>query len=284
MASSKRTLRSTALAGSSVAPKNIPSSPLTFIANPASHVQTGYPRILPHDSSLPSLEPDELSLLRRKQLKLKATSQSTLDFYRSTPHYQNALNSTLIFAQYEAGTAVCVHEAGWLLTCSHCISETPTEWQADRQKWLLYYTGLAVLVECRAYDPTRDLALLKVIAVECAQPKDGMVPLFSHVSPALLPPKTSAPIFCLGQPGADDLESETKRKTKYNLIEVSEGRFRGMVKAADPHDNSRIGTLKHDAWTYWGHSGAPLLCVEDGTLMGLHSSWDEETAMRYVIL
>lgn len=92
-----------------------------------------------------------------------------------------------------------------------------------------------------------------------------------------------AEIICIGQPGRDDLESSTARKTKYSLVEVSEGCFRGMVIGIDPLDNSSIGTLKHDAWTYWGHSGAPLLRKDDGTLVGLHSSWDNETAMRHGI-
>jgi V8-like Glu-specific endopeptidase len=35
----------------------------------------------------------------------------------------------------------------------------------------------------------------------------------------------------------------------------------------------------HGCWTYWGHSGAPLLDA-NGKLVGLHSSWDDTTAMR----
>jgi hypothetical protein len=54
-----------------------------------------------------------------------------------------------------------------------------------------------------------------------------------------------------------------------------------MIPDIDPQDNSEIGTLKHDAWTYWGHSGAPLLRRVDGSLLGLHSSWDDSTAMRH---
>lgn len=54
-----------------------------------------------------------------------------------------------------------------------------------------------------------------------------------------------------------------------------------MIRDVDPHANSEIGTMVHDAWTYWGHSGAPLLRVQDGSLVGLHSSWDHETAMRH---
>jgi hypothetical protein len=77
------------------------------------------------------------------------------------------------------------------------------------------------------------------------------------------------------------LESERPRKTDYALVEISEGKLRGLIPEADPQDNSEIGTLKHDAWTYWGHSGAPLLCRETGGLLGLHSSWDDETAMRH---
>ena len=37
----------------------------------------------------------------------------------------------------------------------------------------------------------------------------------------------------------------------------------------------------HDAWTCWEHSGAPLLKEIDGTLVGLHSSWDGQTTMRH---
>ncbi|KAI9368476.1 hypothetical protein BJX61DRAFT_523780, partial [Aspergillus egyptiacus] len=88
-------------------------------------------------------------------------------------------------------------------------------------------------------------------------------------------------ILCIGQPGADDLESEVARETGYDLMEISKGRLRGLVPGKDPQDNEEIGTLMHDAWTYWGHSGAPLLDRENGELLGLHSSWDEETAMRH---
>lgn len=55
----------------------------------------------------------------------------------------------------------------------------------------------------------------------------------------------------------------------------------------DPHDNFEIGALKHTCWTYWGHSGAPLIHADtrapgggDFALVGLHSSWDDRTGMR----
>ena len=277
----KRTFRSTSSTEPSTVPKAVPLSPLSFLIQASSDSRAERPRILPSDSDLPGLRPAELTLLRRKQRQLAATCSSTFASYINTPHSLHALKSTLILAQHEAGTAVCIDGAGWLLTCSHCIGETPAEVQANKHKLLLDHTGLAVLAECRAWDPVRDLALLKVVAIEAAQPENGTIPVFSHVFLALTPPKMWTPIFCIGQPGADDLESETRRRTKYNLIEISGGKFRGMAKDADPHDNWNIGSLKHDAWTYWGHSGAPLLRADDGTLIGLHSSWDAETAMRH---
>jgi V8-like Glu-specific endopeptidase len=48
-----------------------------------------------------------------------------------------------------------------------------------------------------------------------------------------------------------------------------------MAPGADPQDNAEIGALMHDAWTYWGHSGAPLVAEGDGGLVGVHSSWEE---------
>jgi hypothetical protein len=69
-------------------------------------------------------------------------------------------------------------------------------------------------------------------------------------------------------------------KTNYDVLHVSTGRFRGYAAGQDVHDNSEIGALKHDCWTYWGHSGAPLVERNSGGLVGLHSSWDDETGMR----
>jgi hypothetical protein len=225
-----------------------------------------------------------LKLLRQKQSRLETSASYTLEALPAGAHIRNALESTLIFAQYEAGTAVCIEATGWILTCSHCFGEDEEERRtSNKRRWLLYYTGLAVQVECRVWDSNRDLALLKVVAIETKDSTAGIIPRFAHIPLCANEPSYKMPILCFGQPGRDDLESTSARKTKYNLVEVSEGTFRGMVKGADPQDNSEIGTLMHDAWTYWGHSGAPLVREADGTLVGLHSSWDDQTAMRHGI-
>lgn len=140
-------------------------------------------------------------------------------------------------------------------------------WQFERRKW----------------DPVRDLALLKILAIESDAGKEGDITTFSFVLRSPCAPTYRNRIVCISQPGRDDLESTRSGRAKYNLIKVSEGIFRGMVPGANPDNNSEIGTLKHEAWTYWGHSGTPLLLVEDGTLIGLHSSWDDQTTLKHGI-
>ncbi|KAJ5388962.1 uncharacterized protein N7496_000030 [Penicillium cataractarum] len=261
--------------------------PLRFLP-PRSPTPTPTPSLILHTPSrLPGITSADIQILRTKQRRLQRSATLTLQATRELgPRAVRGLASTLIFAQHEAGTAVCIDPRGWMLTCAHCFGETMQEWRAHRRKWLLCYTGLAVQVECLVWDARRDLALAKVICIEVPEElrsSRGPVsatPVFAYI-PLSTSQSTTAPIICIGQPGADDLESAAPRKTAYDLIEISQGRLCGMIPDVDPQDNSEIGSLKHDAWTYWGHSGAPLLRRVDGSLLGLHSSWDDSTAMRH---
>ncbi|KAG0649254.1 hypothetical protein D0Z07_4266 [Hyphodiscus hymeniophilus] len=101
---------------------------------------------------------------------------------------------------------------------------------------------LAVQVECRLWDAQRDLALMKVVAVETEEPKAWECQCFD-----LCHCRASAqrePHFFLGR---DDLDSTSEKRTTYSLVEVSQGTFRGMVDGKDPQDSFGIGTLMHDA-------------------------------------
>ncbi|KAL4923589.1 S1 family peptidase [Aspergillus undulatus] len=234
-----------------------------------------------HQTQLSDLDASETHLFRKKQARL-SSSRAGLNKEASSygSHITTALSATFIFAQAEAGTAVCIDPSGWMLTCAHCFGEDEAEARRERFKWLLHYKGVAVQVECVVWDERRDLALARVVRIE----SDGVeISPFPCIALPPLPEAHSmrAPIVCIGQPGADDLESKRPRATGYDLLEISEGELMGLIPGADPQENSEIGTLKHDAWTYWGHSGAPLVCRETGTLLGLHSSWDDQTAMRH---
>jgi len=52
------------------------------------------------------------------------------------------------------------------------------------------------------------------------------------------------------------------------VLHISTGLSRGYASGQDAQDNLEIGALTHDCWTYWGHSGAPLVETSTGCLVG----------------
>lgn len=194
---------------------------------------------------------------------------------------KTAFNASVIFAQEEAGSAVCIHPSGIILTCAHCIAEDEKEWKEKKKKykcWLIFTDGSLVQAKCFIWDMKRDLALLRVIAVA----EESTSTIFPYLSIAQSSPAVSTSLVYIGQPAAYDLETEEENKpTNYSAINVSKGKFLGYIEDADLQDNRDIGTLKHNCWTYWGHSGAPLIIQSTGELIGLHSSWDDQTGTRH---
>ncbi|KAJ4321342.1 hypothetical protein N0V84_005372 [Fusarium piperis] len=187
----------------------------------------------------------------------------------------NPVDATFVFAQEQAGTAVCISPDGVLLTCSHCIAESASELSQNPIHMLLSSKGAIVSAHVMAWDPTRDLALLMITEAELPHRP------FPHVRLAAGPAKAHARLICVGHPGSEDLEAERRGvPTEYDTLVLSEGKFHGLAAGQDPQDNSDVGALKHSCWTYWGHSGAGLFDRRTGTLLGLHSSWDEDTGMR----
>ncbi|KAJ1413577.1 trypsin-like cysteine/serine peptidase domain-containing protein [Ochromonadaceae sp. CCMP2298] len=190
------------------------------------------------------------------------------------------LRATVIFAQYECGTAVCIGAGGRFLTCAHCLGEEP---QTGIQKFVVFMSGRIVLTESIAVDEKADLALLKVVG----EYRTGNEMMDYEV--AGFAPFPSVPIgesltlgetlVCYGQPGCDDLESKTAQKTGYDVFVRSIGLYENCLEGGID-DNTEIGKLQHGCWTYWGHSGAPLLNVEC-QVVGLHSSWDDEEETRH---
>ncbi|KAF5613189.1 dimethylaniline monooxygenase [Fusarium subglutinans] len=193
----------------------------------------------------------------------------------SSPKGCHTLDATFVFAQSEAGTAVCISPDGILLTCAHCVAEEPSELTANTSYVLLSPTGKVVTAKVVAWDPIRDLALLQIDKAELLRRP------FPFARIATSPPKFNAKLLCIGHPGSEDFEAERSGvKTGYDLLVLTEGTFRGLDKNQDPQDNSDIGALKHTCWTYWGHSGAGLFDRKTGALVGVHSSWDDKTCMR----
>lgn len=55
-----------------------------------------------------------------------------------------------------------------------------------------------------------------------------------------------------------------------------------LAGLAKPGQERGLGALAHDAWTWWGHSGAPLF-DEHGRVLGLHADWDPDTRNRHAV-
>ena len=204
-----------------------------------------------------------------------------------------AVEATLVFAQEQAGTAVCISPEGHLITCAHCVAESEEELDLLKPHWLIFASGRVVSAKCIAWDDRRDLALLQITAAQAAPGQEEAKtrtaasdnstesPVFPYAPIATHQLPLGAKLVCVGHPGSEDLEaSQAGVKTNYDVLHLSTGEFLGYALGQDIQDNSEIGASQHDCWTYWGHSGAPLLGRKDGQLVGLHSSWDDQTAMR----
>jgi hypothetical protein len=239
--------------------------------------------------SITGLDKHDLAVLHKKQQWLREF-EVTIPPVRNRVDMTTATNATLVFAQEDAGTAVCIGPEGILLTCSHCIAESTEELEDHKVKWLIFASGQVVQAECVAWDPSRDLALLRIIACQrqptATLPSSSTTsPVWSQSFPSVMPADLSPPLqvalVCIGHPGSEDLEAAKPGiKTNYNVLHISTGTFRGYAPGQDVQDNADIGALMHDCWTYWGHSGAPLVEQHSGRLIGLHSSWDDQTGMR----
>ena len=191
------------------------------------------------------------------------------------------------------------------------MAESTEELDMEKVWILLFSSGQIVQAKTVHWDEKRDLALLRIIGAQANPFCSATAPIqlrgetfeeppscftFPYVRLAESAPKTNAKLLCIGHPGSEDLETSVAGvATGYDVLHVSQGRFKGYARGQDRQDNSEIGALRHDCWTYWGHSGAPLvemaseqkarsrtgkLDERGGRLVGLHSSWDEETGMR----
>ncbi|KAK6207744.1 AT hook domain-containing protein [Colletotrichum tabaci] len=284
------------------------SHPALSTAGNASNETAGtrpLPTILTPNLKLKDLGRQGLQRLLQKRQRLAETPVAVPDDMRLRG-LAPSLMATLVFAQEEAGTAVCISPDGLLLTCAHCLAETADAFNPSRSHWLLFASCQVVEARALAWDARRDLALLRIVASQPPPPSstpsstpssssrttksktittatpEEPPPAFPFITPSPNPPPLKARLVCVGHPGSEDLEAATPgASTGYDVLHLSTGTFRGLAGGGqDPQDNSEIGALMHTCWTYWGHSGAPLVDRRTGTLVGLHSSWDDETGMR----
>jgi S1-C subfamily serine protease len=91
------------------------------------------------------------------------------------------------------------------------------------------------------------------------------------------PPLPGIVVVCIGQPGTMSPEGDA---TGHEPFSVSMGEIRDIDD--DPLGHQLLGRTQHDAWTYWGHSGAPLF-NDEGRIVAMHNSWDPRNSMRHAV-
>ena len=86
-------------------------------------------------------------------------------------------------------------------------------------------------------------------------------------------------VVAVGNPHDRDLEApegSAPREMGYTPFWVSVGEVLDVAETP----SGGLGRLKHGCWTYWGHSGCPIV-DERGELVGVHNSWDDRDAARH---
>ena len=184
------------------------------------------------------------------------------------------------------GSAVCINEKGYILTCAHAAP--PFEDDKTKESLYIFPSGEIIKALTLDKDENIDLALLQIISIYKNNKFINIKNLTNKKFPYAkikipLNSKNEAKgknIFCIGNPCFTLEDDNGKIKNnEYKPFWISFGKIKGYLK--DPiYCKNDLGPLIHNCWTYWGHSGAPIFNF-DGELVGMHNSWNEKNANRH---
>ena len=160
------------------------------------------------------------------------------------------------------GSGVNLAPSGLILTAGHVADEVGKTFDV-RFPDGRHFRGTVTYLDDRL-----DLALL-TLAGAADLPSAPM---------AAAAPARGDDVAVIGQPGTYTPDGES---THYQPWHVSTRVIRGF-RGTDRTGEQSLGRTKHDAWTYWGHSGSPLF-DRRGAIVALHNSWDSSTAMRHAV-
>jgi S1-C subfamily serine protease len=151
---------------------------------------------------------------------------------------------------FSNASGVNLSPEGWILTAAHVAVAK------GKRRQIAFPDGRIHWGICTAIDKKLDLAIFKLF---------HSTPLpYAPIAP--VSPKKGSWVACIGQPGA---KTPKGAATGYQPFNVSTGRIRGFL--GNPLGSQRLGRAKHDAWTYWGHSGSPLF-NKRGEIVAMHNS------------
>ncbi len=160
-----------------------------------------------------------------------------------------------------SGSGVCINARGDILTNAHVALEL------GRPTYVQFADGGRVVAACFAINHKLDLALLGVRGEH----------VFAHATLAARPAAAHTLVLCIGNPSQYHPDG---RPSPYAAFHVSLGRI--VAHDADRLGDQSLGRTRHDAWTYWGHSGAPLV-NSSGHIVALHNSWEADAGTRHAV-
>lgn len=160
------------------------------------------------------------------------------------------------------GSGVNLDPRGTILTAAHVVDAVGT------RVTVRFPDGREYAGTCTHLDDELDLAIVSLRGA-----RD--LPAAALAAAA---PRRGDDVVAIGQPGTRTPDGEA---TGYQPWHVSVGTLRGF-RAGARTGEQHLGRAKHDAWTYWGHSGSPLF-DRAGAIVALHNSWDSKTAMRHAV-
>ena len=160
------------------------------------------------------------------------------------------------------GSGVNLAATGLVLTAAHVVDEV------GREVTVRFPDGSAYPGVTTHLDAELDLAVVELRGA-------AGLPVAAVAAAA---PQVGDDVVVIGQPGQHTPDGEA---TGYQPWHVSVGTIRGF-RPGDRTGEQHLGRTKHDAWTYWGHSGSPLF-DRAGRVVALHNSWDSKTAMRHAV-
>ncbi|MBT9560463.1 MAG: trypsin-like peptidase domain-containing protein [Myxococcales bacterium] len=161
------------------------------------------------------------------------------------------------------GSGVVISERGRVLTAGHVAPTLGARLTAELPDGRRF-EAVAIAVDLHL-----DLALLQLTL-----PRGTRLVAASIADTA---PALGDRVVTIGQPGSTTPDGE---QTGYPSFHVSVGKLRKFAK--NRLGGQALGGTGHDAWTYWGHSGAPLF-NDRGHIVALHNSWDSTTTMRHAV-